>query len=687
MNLKPIIPCLILFNASAQAQLFTDNKSNVKHIDNAPLERMVVTGSRTELAQSQSPISIEVITGAQLQQVSHGTLASALNFIPGVVTKRNEKDGYTVQMQGFDGDHVLVLLDSQPLISPTGSSVDLDQISVLNIERIEVLRGAASVLYGSSAMGGVINVITRKQQRNSAKFRYQASSYTQNAIDSGDVAGLYQLDVNQMILGWQGSVSAQKVDDPGFDYDQNSLSQSAPSTDKSFVNLGLARDFSDIHLALKTRYFSDEKSKLRYAIPGQAGDISYISDVEQWQHDISVSQSQVWKVQGRYLQHDETSGDSNGLRDAEITLAEIDSQYQWQLRDVAFVSGLVLHRDELYQVKQASTAGEAGTVEVDDQSRDSVEAYTQASWQYGDHELVAGLRAQNDSDFGVHSAARVNGLFTLSDDKHDLWQLRIGAGQSYRVPTLKERFYVFDHSNLGYMVLGNEDLDPETALSGNIELSYHGSVQRLFGGNRSRDASSNNSHSGSGKNAYSPFPRLSLRANIHYAKAEDFINTVTDVEASAQTGLLISRYANVDQTYMKGADLSLKLGWRKVDYQLSYSYLHATDGEGGYLAERPTHQVKSNVTWRLPYDINALAYVVYETGEHPSSTQLGIEKDDWLSVNLSVNQHINQHWQWNAGIDNLFDEHQNSDAIAQGLLDVRPLSSQRVFVGVSYQFY
>ncbi|QHJ13817.1 Colicin I receptor [Paraglaciecola mesophila] len=666
MKLKPIIPCLILLNTSAHAQSLSGNK-----IENAPLERMVVTGTRTELAQSQSPVSIDVITGAQLQQVSHGTLASALNFIPGVVTKRNEKDGYTVQMQGFDGDHVLVLLDSQPLISPTGSSVDLDQISVLNIERIEVLRGAASVLYGSSAMGGVINVITRKQTQNSGKFRYQASSYTQNAIDSGDVAGLYQLDINHNIRGWQGSVSAQKIDDPGFDYDENTFAQSAPSTDKSFVNLSLARDVDDLHLALKTRYFSDEKTKLRYAIPGQSGDISYLSDVEQWQHDVSLSKSQVWKINGRYLQHDETSGDSNGLRDAQITLAEIDSQYQWQLAGTALVSGLILHRDELYQVKQGTSPSVPGTVEVDDQSRDSVEGYTQASWLYGEHELVAGVRVQNDSDFGVHSAARVNGLFALNEDKKGMWQLRVGAGQSYRVPTLKERFYVFDHSNLGYMVLGNEDLDPETALSGNIELSYHGSSARLFGAN----------------NTSSAYPRLSLRANIHYAKAKDFINTVTDVEASAQTGLLISRYENVDRTYMKGGDLSLKLSWQKVDYQLSYSYLHATDGDDNDLADRPTHQIKSNVNLQLPYDINALAYVVYEAGEHPSSTQTGVAKDTWLSVNLSVNQRINQQWQWNAGIDNLFDEHQDSDAIAQGLLDVRPLSSQRVFVGVSYQFY
>lgn len=666
----------MLLNASAYGQLNQAQMS--EQTDASHLETLVVTGTRTELAQSRSPISIDVITGAQLQQVSHGTLASALNYIPGVVTKRNAKDGYTVQMQGFDGDHVLVLVNSQPLIAPTGSSVDLDQVSVLNIERIEILRGAASVLYGSSAMGGVINVITRKAQKNSAKFRYQASNYTQNSIDSGDISGLYQLDVNQMILGWQGSISAQKIDDPGFDYDENTLAQSAPSTDKTFVNLGLARTFGDVNISLKSRYFSDDKVKLRYAIPGQSGDISYLSNVQQWQQDFSLSQNQLWKIQGRLLQHDETSGDSNGLRDAEIKLAELDSQYQWQIKDVAFISGLVLHRDELYQMKQGVTASGVdvsasnGTVEIDDKSRNSIEGYTQGSWQLADHELVAGTRVQHDSDFGWHSATRVNGLFALSNDKHDLWQLRVGAGQSYRVPTLKERFYIFDHSNLGYMVLGNESLDPEIALSANLELSYHGSVAKLLAFKRTPNERS---------------PRLSLRANAHYSKAKDFINTVTDVDASAQTGLLISRYENVDKTYIKGVDLSAKLSWAKIDYQLSYSYLHATDDTGEYLSYRPSHQIKSNINWQLPFDINALAYVVYEAGEHPSSAQTGIEKDSWLSVNLNVNQHINDQWQWNAGIDNLFDEHQESDAIASGLLDVRPLASRRVFAGVTYQFY
>lgn len=627
------------------------------------MEQIVVTGTRSSIDQSDSPVSIDVISATQLQKLSHGTLAGALNYIPGVVAKRNAKDGYTVQMQGFDENHVLILMDSQPLISPTGSAVDLDQIGVVDIERIEVLRGAASVLYGSSAMGGVINIITRKKSENHLKLKYQTSSYTQNNIDSSDIGHQIQLDASQNILGWRGNISLQKIEDPGFDYDPNTIAQSAPSTDKHFVNLGLSKQFDDAFgLSLKARYFSDDKQKQRYEIPGQAGEISYLSEVEQWQYDLALNQGEVWRVQGRYINHLETSGDSNSLRDADITLMEIDSQYLWNIEDLELVSGLVLHTDELYQIKNATEQGASGTVEIDDKARDSVEAYTQLSWQLDEHEVLAGIRAQHDSEFGWHSAARVNALFSFSEFQKQQWKLRMGVGQSYRVPTLKERFYVFDHSNLGYMVLGNEELEPETAVSANLEITY---VKQL--GNSNRD--------------------LSLSVNTHYSKAEDFIETVTDVEATASTGLLISRYSNVEEAVLKGLDLSANLAWGKVDYQLSYSYLHATDHNGSHLSDRPTHQIKANLDWQLPFDIHGLIYLVYENGSYPTAQQLGIEKDDWSSLNLSLSQSFNQNWHWVAGVDNVFDNHQNTDAVAAGLLDVRPLSSRRVFAGISYQFY
>lgn len=627
------------------------------------MEQIVVTGSRSTIGQSDSPVSIDVITAAQLQKLSHGTLAGALNYIPGVVAKRNAKDGYTIQMQGFDENHVLVLMDSQPLISPTGSAVDLDQIGVVDIERIEVLRGAASVLYGSAAMGGVINIITRKKSKNHLKVKYQSSSYTQNNIESSGIGHQLQLDASQNIMGWQGSLSVQKIEDSGFDYDPDTVSQSAPSTDKRFLNLGLSKQFGNSYgLRLKARYFSDDKQKERYAIPGQASGISYLSEVEQWQYDLALNQGEVWRVQGRYINHLETSGDSNSLRDADIKLVEIDSQYLWIIADLEWVSGFVLHTDELYQIKRAAEEGVSGTAEIDDKARDSVEAYTQLSWQIDEHEVLAGIRAQHDSEFGWHNAARVNALFNFAETQRQQWKVRMGVGQSYRVPTLKERFYIFDHSNLGYMVLGNDQLDPETAVSTNLEVTYL------------RQLGDSNQH-------------LSFSANVHYARAKDFIETVTDVEASAESGLLISRYSNVEQAALKGIDLTANLAWGKVDYQLSYSYLHATDHSGGHLSDRPTHQVKANLDWQLPLDIHGLIYFVYENGSYPTAQQLGVEKDDWSSLNLSLSQRFTQNWHWVAGVDNVFDNHLNTDAVAAGLLDVRPLSSRRVFVGISYQFY
>ena len=112
----------------------------VEQPDDNHLEHIVVSGTRTPKLLSNSPVSIQVIDQETIQLLTQGTLANALNFIPGVVVTRNVKGGYNIQMQGFDGNHVLVLVNSQPLISPAGSAADLDQINANDIEQIEVLK-------------------------------------------------------------------------------------------------------------------------------------------------------------------------------------------------------------------------------------------------------------------------------------------------------------------------------------------------------------------------------------------------------------------------------------------------------------------------------------------------------------------------------------------------------------------
>ena len=622
----------------------------------APVERVVVTGTRTPKLLGASPVKVDVIDKAEISRLSKGTLRQVLEVMPGVVVRRSQKDGYNVQLNGFNGDHVLVLINGQPVICPTGSSVDLDQISVANIRQIEIVRGAASVLYGSSAMGGVINIITDVPEGSQLSADYELSHYSDDGLDSDTLGHTAKVSAAKEIKHWQLGLTAQHITNPGFDYDPDTVSQDGGAVDKSFVQFSLSTGINDLDFSYKGQWLDEQKDKPQSSIPGQASIISYVSSVTQWQHDVKLAEQQNWHVNGRYLSHDEQSGNTNGLRQTDIQLAEIEAQKILSLGDVEWVGGLVAHADNLDQQNVAT-----GTVEVDDVSRESTEAYLQANWQQNDTQALLGLRVQNDSDFGWHTAAKLSGSQSWKLDETTL-QVRGGGGTSYRVPNLKERYYVFDHSNLGYMVLGNEDLVPETALSANVGLNGRLTPKQS---------------------------RWWYQADIdfHYTEAEDFITTAVDVEASQEAGLDISVYENLDEATLYGADLSVSAQNDNWQWQLNYSYLHAEDGDSERLPERPTHLVKASVTYQFDKsDTSVQLYGVHENDVSPTSGYTVTAKDSYTTLNAVVQHDFSRHWQTRLGVENLTDEHRSPDSLSAGAFDARPISARRVYLGVSYQY-
>jgi len=627
---------------------------------------IVISGTRTAKLLSDSAVDITVINGDTLAQVSQGTVAQALNFIPGVVITRSVKDGYNIQMQGFDSDHVLVLVDSQPLISPSGSSVDLDQISSSNIEQIEVLKGAASVLYGSSAVGGVINIITKKQSEDLTKVSYEISSYQGNEIEGKKLNHLAKINLSTTIFDWQTSADILVIDDAGFDYQQTTVKQDAASLDKHFVNLSASKNITTIDTKLGYQYFKEDKERASSSIPGQSSVISYLSNVEQQQLNLSFADElQMWKLNTRYIEHNETSGQSNSTRETQISLAEIDGQRVWAFDQDEVVAGFVLHQDKLDQFKpsdiESTNAGTVNVVEINDKARESAEAYVQGNWQLAKHQILAGVRVQHDSDFGWHHAMRLNGLVNLSERDNEI-QWRMGIGESYRVPNLKERFYVFDHSNLGYMVLGSSSLTPETAVSLTSSFSYNTSI---FKGNAD----------------------VALQLSAHYSDTDNLIDTVLDSEKSAESGLSVFTYENIANAKISGLDISIDVLLNQWRYQLNYSYLDSENESGSRLTARPRHQIKSNIYYNFEQqDINLIAYLVYQADEAIPSGYSKTYSNHSLLLNIAVNQQLTSSFSWRFGIDNILDEHKNNEAVANGEFDVRPISSRKITAGISYQF-
>lgn len=130
------------------------------------LPDLVVTATLLPTPTSEVGSSITVITAADIEQNQWRTLPDALQTVPGVTIVQNGGPGglSSAYLRGTNANHVKVLLDGIDVSDPssTDDSVDLSQILTTDIERIEVLRGPQSGLYGSDAIGGVINIITRK---------------------------------------------------------------------------------------------------------------------------------------------------------------------------------------------------------------------------------------------------------------------------------------------------------------------------------------------------------------------------------------------------------------------------------------------------------------------------------------------------------------------------------------------
>lgn len=151
------------------------------------LDQVVVTSSKTETKRRESPSLVNVTSGKLLLNVGACSLADGLDFQPGVRVENDcQNCGFTqVRINGLDGHYSQILMNSRPVFSALAGVYGLEQIPANMIDRIEVMRGGGSALFGSSAIGGTINIITKDPQVNTAQLSHTLSSIgISNAFDN-----------------------------------------------------------------------------------------------------------------------------------------------------------------------------------------------------------------------------------------------------------------------------------------------------------------------------------------------------------------------------------------------------------------------------------------------------------------------------------------------------------------------
>jgi outer membrane receptor for ferrienterochelin and colicins len=421
----------------------------------------VVSGSRVEELRTESPAKVEVVTRGQLQETGYERVSDALAEIPGVVTRRGSTAGVAgEQIQGIDSRQAAVLLDGLPLPGARGIKsgvLNLNRQPVGKLERVEVVKGAASALYGSDAIGGVINLITREPSRP-FEGDLSVSGGSLSAVDARAGAGgqfrnlsLF-LDLERHQQQAYGLIPANPST-VGPHFKRNDLFFKSRYTlgpraalgfhANAYHNHEVGRALAQTGLAEST--FND--SNQNYGLTG----------------DFQLGPATMLQLRGYSARYDENSSVVTLGRDLPPGLANLNERYrrldataghQWGARQ--FLQFGAEWAQNLYRGANRLVEDNAGqqVTTVDGWFQDRIQLFSRAS-------LSLGGRVQSHSLYGNQVAPKA-GLVVRATQR---LALRASYGHGFRAPDLGQLYYRFANPAQFYQVIGNPTLRPETSRS------------------------------------------------------------------------------------------------------------------------------------------------------------------------------------------------------------------------------
>lgn len=614
----------------------------------AQLDTLVVSATRIERSLNDTPVRTEVVTRHELDKIHARSLKEALENVPGLQLREiHGKSGYEASMQGMSSDQLLILIDGMPLAASTGSSVDLSQYATTDIERIEIIKGAASAQYGSSAMGGVINIITRQAEGGlRGAVTYDAGSYGKQNINEKS-AHIAQHHLNATVEGGSKTLTARLSADmrntEGFDANPESWVRQGDDSKRQQINAQLTwkPKLGTFISAEAQRFEEDDIQWLpedNNRLPNKTENITRnrFSVNGGYRFDNGTqftAKSLIERYQSDSYKHNLGYSAPFDARDMALDTDFISLQLDLPsgflgLDNHQFQIGTDFRNEKLSQLKDGtSEVGSNGSAD-----RQNYELFLQDDYFFSDNgELVLGLRVQDDSDFGLHSSPKAALKYRAFEANDQQILLRTSVGTGYRVPNLKERYYTFDHSSIGYMVMGNADLEPETSISYQAGMLWQMNAER------------------------------SLDINAFYNDIRDLIQTDTD-NASMVGGVAVYSYKNIDNAETYGLETVFQDRLtHTLSLNLSHTYTQANNKTTGRsLTNKPEHIARLGLDWQATDNWSLSARARYQSRELASSSQSNDPSDTdlawspaWATVDLKTSYQVSSYLRAFGGVDNL----------------------------------
>ncbi len=553
----------------------------------------VISGSRQEELRESLDTKVDVIGRNRIRDTGYESVAEVLQELPGVLTRRGSASGNSgsggEQIQGIDSRQVLVLFDGQPIIGARGIKsgvLNLDRQAVGNLESIEVVKGASSALYGSDAIGGVINQISR-DPKAPIELDLTSSGGSQGRAD-------YRGDVGFGAERLNGFFSGER-------HKQNPFDLTPTTYDTTGAGYGRTDAFAKLKYKFTPNfslsgwaksYWNQSRGRSR----GEVGN----------QESITDDDSQNYNLQGDWAINSRVSAEARGYLSRYDEIGKgLLSAPTTQYPDGRLPDGNLFERfgkvdgsvNAILGEHQLLQAGVEWTTDhyrgfnrlADDSGHqvDTVAFFAQDKLSFFNRvTATAGVRFDHNSIFGnaVSPKAGVNVRVT------DQLRARFSYGRGFRAPDLGQLYFRFLNPTNFYQVIGNPNLRPEKANSYQLGGEFN---------TRSRKA------------------RLGL--NVFYNQVENlidsvslgFINTPQQLQAIAQQegidltlfrptlGRLLFYYKNIAEARTNGVELDgdINLG-RGFNVGGAYTYLNARDLKAMLpLMGRHKHQGNVRFAW------------------------------------------------------------------------------------------
>ena len=592
------------------------------------LNEVVVTGTRTPKFLKDTPIQTRVINAKELARLDATNVQDLLQQeLPGVEFSYAMNQQTHLNFSGFGGQGVLFLVDGERLAGETMDDVDFTRLNMDNVERIEIVKGAASALYGSNATGGVINIIT-KRNRQPWTLNVNARYAKHNEQRYGASWGLNSKHWNNML-----SAHFNRMDN----YDVHSAANP--------VTRIISTVYGDKTVNLKEQLTWSPVSN--FSLTGRAGyffrETVRSADQPERYRDFSGGLRMNWQIsdaddlQASYAFDQYDKSDYQRITRLDIRdYSNVQNSFRLLYNhtfgggDVLTVGSDLLH-DYLYNTN----------LEGETRKQDCWDLFAQYDWRLNDRwELVGALRYDYFSDGkDSHLTPKLNVCYKPLRNL----AIRAGYGMGFRAPTLKEKYYNFDMSGI-WIVEGNEHLKSEVSHNFNLSAEYT-------------------------KGHYN------YTASIYYNKVKNKLSTAAPYFKTAEDKLPYLPYSNLDDYSVCGGEVGAQAKWNNgLGARITYAYTKeqlAKDKDGNSINNQyiPAREHALNV--RMDYDrqissnyglniglqgrvLSGVENVEYKDYYDVSKGTISVEYPAYTLWKLSLVQRIGKAVKVNAALDNLF---------------------------------